>query len=296
MQARNLLCSVLFLAGFVFFMFGAETLAAEKTVGTGKSFRGPVGIQIYSLRDQIRKDGAPALDFLKEQGFQYVEIGVGNHYGLSKEDMRKALKERGLVPIAAHGGYEFLRDKTEEAIAEAKFFGLKYMGVAWVSHQSPLDEKQVLEIAEVFNEVGKKCKEAGIQFFYHNHGYEFYPYKDGTLFDLLMEKTDPELVKYQMDILWVVHPGQNPVELLKKYPDRWTLVHLKDLKKGVKGDLSGGTSTDNDVVLGTGQVDYPAVLKAAREIGVEFYFIEDESKDVLKQVPQSLKFLETVEF
>ncbi|MCL2348766.1 MAG: sugar phosphate isomerase/epimerase, partial [Planctomycetaceae bacterium] len=197
----------------------------------------------------------------------------------------------------AHGGLDYLLKDTDKAVEEAKFFGLKYVGVAWAPHQDPLDEKQMLQVAKDFNKIGKKLKEHGLQFFYHNHGYEFYPYKDGqTLFDLLMEKTDPELVKMEMDIMWTVFPGQDPVKLLKKYPDRWVLVHLKDLAKGVKGNMSGGTDVANDVALGTGQVNYPAVLKAAQEIGVKYYFIEDESNNVLKQIPQSLKFLSTVEF
>ena len=111
-----------------------------------------------------------------------------------------------------------------------------------------------------------------------------------------MQKTDPDLVKYEMDVMWTVFPGQDPVKLLKKYPNRWVLMHLKDLAKGVEGNLSGGTDVKNDVVLGTGQTDYPALLKAAQEVGIKHYFIEDESPDILTQVPQSLKFLAEVEF
>nr|MBP7637891.1 sugar phosphate isomerase/epimerase [Kiritimatiellia bacterium] len=189
----------------------------------------------------------------------------------------------------------FLLNKTEEAIAAARYFGLKYLGVAWASHQKPLDEAQTLKIAADFNEIGKRLKAAGIQFFYHNHGFEFQPYKDGTLFDLLMAKTDPDLVKFEMDVLWTVFPGQDPVKLLKKYPDHWVLMHLKDLKKGVAGNLSGGTDLTNDVVLGTGQADYPAILKACQEIGIKYYFIEDESPTVLEQLPKSLNYLSQIE-
>jgi sugar phosphate isomerase/epimerase len=270
---------------------------AADPVGTGKDFKGPVGLQTYSLRNQIKNDGVKAYDYIKEQGITLVEIGLGNHYGMTKEELKATLDKLGLTPIAAHGGLDYLLKETDKAVAEAKFLGLKYVGVAWAPHQSPMDEKQILRIAEDFNTAGKKLKEHGIQFFYHNHGYEFYPYKDGqTLFDLLMEKTDPELVKMEMDIMWTVFPGQDPVKLFKKYPDRWVLVHLKDLAKGVEGNMSGGTDVNNDVPLGTGQVDYPAVLKAAQEAGVKYYFIEDESDSVLKQIPQSLKFLSTVEF
>ena len=264
-------------------------------VGTSATFKGPVGVQIYSLRNQLKQDGAKALDVLKALNVKYVEIGIESHYGLTQEQMKQALDERGLIPIAAHAGQGFLLNKTEEAIAAARYFGLKYLGVAWASHQKPLDEAQTLKIAADFNEIGKRLKAAGIQFFYHNHGFEFQPHKDGTLFDLLMAKTDPDLVKFEMDVLWTVFPGQDPVKLLKKYPDRWVLMHLKDLKKGVAGNFSGGTDLTNDVVLGTGQADYPAILKACQEIGVKYYFIEDESPTVLEQLPKSLDYLSKIE-
>jgi len=269
--------------------------AFAQGVGTSATFKGPVGVQIYSLRDQLKQDGAKALDVLKSLNVKYVEIGIESHYGLTQEQMKQALDERGLVPIAAHAGQGFLLNKTEEAIAAARFFGLKYLGVAWASHQKPLDEAQTLKIAADFNEIGKRLKAAGIQFFYHNHGFEFQPHKDGTLFDLLMAKTDPDLVKFEMDVLWTVFPGQDPVKLLKKYPDRWVLMHLKDLKKDVAGNLSGGTDLTNDVVLGTGQADYPAILKACQEIGIKYYFIEDESPTVLEQLPKSLGYLSKIE-
>jgi len=286
------------LGSFVlFFALVAVSPAADGGVGTGKSFRGPVGLQTYSLRNQIRDNGAKAFDYIKEQGFKYVEIGLGSHYGMSREELKETLKKLDLIPIAALGGHGFLLNNTDEAIEEAEFFGIKYVGTAWADHQAPMNEAQMLKIADEFNTIGKRLKEKGIQFFYHNHGFEFYPYKDGlTLFDLLMEKTDPDLVKYEMDTTWVVHPGQDPVKLLRKYPDRWIFMHLKDLKKGVASDLSGTTDVENDVPLGTGQIDWVETLKAAQEIGIKYYFIEDESSNVLKQIPQTLRYLESIEF
>lgn len=276
--------------------FTAPLCSAAQSVGTSPSFKGPVGLQIYSLRNQIKQQGATALDFVKAQGFVEVEIGLESHYGLTAEAMKAALDARGLKPVAAHASLDFLLNQTEKAVTEAKRFGLQYVGVAWAPHKKPLDEQQVLKIADGFNRAGKLLKEQGLQFFYHNHGFEFQPYKDGTLFDLLVQKTDPDLVKFEMDVLWVIHPGQDPVALLKKYPNRWALMHLKDLRKGIKGDFSGGTSLDNDVALGSGQADYAAILKTAQEIGVKHFFIEDESPIVLQQIPNSLKFLSSVAF
>ena len=285
------------LTSFVLLFAFVSVSPAADGVGTSQSFRGPVGLQTYSLRNQIQADGAKALDYIKEQGFKYVEIGIGNHYGMTREELKETLKKLDLTPIAALTGHGFLLNSTEAAIEEAEFFGVKYVGTAWADHRAPMDEAQMLKIADDFNTIGKRLKEKGIQFFYHNHGFEFYPYKEGeTLFDLLMQKTDPDLVKYEMDVTWTIHPGQDPVKLLRKYPDRWIFMHLKDLKKGIVGDLSGGTDPENDVVFGTGQANWIEILKAAQEIGVKYYFIEDESSSVLEQIPQSLRYLESLAF
>jgi sugar phosphate isomerase/epimerase len=100
-----------------------------------------------------------------------------------------------------------------------------------------------------------------------------------------------------MDILWITFPGEDAAEWLNKYPGRWVSLHMKDLKKGVKtGSHVGGTDPNNDVVLGTGQMNWPKILAAAKKSGVKYYFIEDESADAANQIPQSLKFLEQVKF
>jgi sugar phosphate isomerase/epimerase len=113
---------------------------------------------------------------------------------------------------------------------------------------------------------------------------------------MLLNETNPKYVQYEMDILWIVHPGQDPVALLNKYGNRFELMHVKDLKKGIKGDLSGGTDVKNDVTLGTGQIDLPAVLKAAQNAGVKWYFIEDESPTSEQQMPNSLQYLQGIKF
>lgn len=130
--------------------------------------------------------------------------------------------------------------------------------------------------------------------FYHAHGYEFEKFGDGTLFDLFMQETKPEFVSMQMDVLWIVFPGQDPVQMLEKYSNRWKLMHLKDLKKGIEtGSLSGQTDVKNDVTLGTGQMNWEAIFAAARKQAIQHYFIEDESPTSMEQIPASLKFLRT---
>lgn len=266
--------------------------AASKEVGTSRKFKGPVGLQLYSLRDQFKTDVSGTLDRVRGFGFRYVELA--GTYGMSAEQFCQELAKRGLVPIAAHFAYERFRDDPAAVAQEAKSLGLKYAGVAWIPHEGSFDERECRAAAAVFNRAGEVLRQHGLKFFYHTHGYEYEPYRSGTLFDLLMAETSPKLVAFEMDLLWTVHPGQDPVKLLKTYGSRFELFHLKDLKKGVKGDLSGHTDVTNDVALGTGQMDFPAILKAGKKAGVKYYFIEDESPSVLQQIPQSLRYLEQV--
>ncbi len=136
-----------------------------------------------------------------------------------------------------------------------------------------------------------------MKFFYHAHGYEFQPHGKGTLFDLMMAETKPEWVRYEMDVFWIVHPGQDPVKLLEKYGSRFELMHVKDMKKGTPtGLLTGQSDVSNDVALGTGVMEWAAILKAARKAGVKWYFIEDESPASVEQIPQSLRYLERLKF
>jgi sugar phosphate isomerase/epimerase len=263
-------------------------------VGTGPSFQGPVGLQLYSLRDQFAKDVPGTFKLVQQLGFKEVELA--GTYNLSPEKFREELTAHGLQPIAAHFPYERFRDDADGVAKEARALGLKYAGIAWIPHDGAFDEKTCREAIGVFNHAGEALARQGLKFFYHQHGYEFQPFGQGTLFDLLMTETTPKLVSFEMDLLWVVHPGQDPVKLLKKYGPRWELMHLKDLKQGVKGDLTGHTDVANDVALGTGQMDFPAVLKAAKDVGVKHYFIEDESPSVVQQLPVSLRFLEQVKF
>lgn len=273
-------------------LFSAAAWSAE--VGTGKTYKGPTGLQLYSLREMMKDKGyAATLDKTREYGFKYVE--VADMGGLSPADFRKELDKRGLVPIGKHYPYDQLRTDIDGVIRDAKALGIPYVGCAWIAHSKPFDEKQCRDAAAVFNAAGKALAKEGMKFYYHNHGYEFAPYGDGTLFDLLVKETDPKTVSFQMDVLWTVFPGQDPAKLLTKYPDRWLLLHLKDLKKGVAvGSLAGSTDLTNDVALGSGQVNWTALFEASQKVGVKYYFIEDESPVVIDQIPQSLKFLSSL--
>lgn len=273
----------------------STTPAADKSVGTGPSFKGPVGLQLYSLRADFMRNVPTTLEKVKGYGIKYVE--TAGTYNLSATRFREMLKENGLEAVSGHFSYDRYRDDLENVVREAKALGLKYAGTAWITHKDTFDEQECRDASAVFNRAGSALKKEGIKFFYHVHGFEFQPHADGTLLDLMMQETDPDLVRFEMDVFWVVHPGQDPVKLLNKYKGRWELMHLKDMKKGVKtGLLTGKSDVTNDVILGTGQMNWPAILKAAEKAGVKWYFIEDESPTAAEQIPQSLSYLETVKF
>jgi sugar phosphate isomerase/epimerase len=264
-------------------------------VGTGPSFKGPVALQLYSLRDQFAKDVPGTLDKVKAFGIKNVELA--GTYGLTPEKFKAQLDARGLKAVSAHFPYERYRDDPEGIAAEAKVFGMKYAGCAWIPHNGPFDEKSCRAAIAVFNKAGQALAKHGITFFYHVHGFEFQPSRQGILFDLLMAETNPKFVSYQMDVFWIVHPGQDPVKLLEEYGSRWQLMHIKGMKKGTPtGLLTGQTDVTNDVPLGTGQIDYPPILRAAKKAGIKWYIIEDESPSSEQQIPQSLRYLENVKF
>jgi sugar phosphate isomerase/epimerase len=264
--------------------------------GTGKSFKGPIGLQLYSLRADFTARGIPAtLDKVAAYGIKTVEL-----YTTFKHKpavFRKMLEERGLKAVSSHFPFNRLRDDVAGVVADAKALGLKYAGCAWAAHKAEWDMKETREAARVFNKVGKALAKEGVTFFYHLHGFEFEPHGDETLADVLIRECKKEYVSFEMDVLWIVFPGQDPAKLLRKYPDRWKLMHVKDLKQGVEtGSLAGKTDVKNDVAIGTGQVDWPEVLKAAKEVGVEQYYLEDESPWAGDQITKSLKYLSKVKF
>jgi sugar phosphate isomerase/epimerase len=281
--------------GSIGFMIFSGSDAGAAPVGTGPSFKGPVGLQLYSLRDQFKKDVPGTLDEVKRWGIKYAELA--GTYDLPVEKFTQELAARGIQPIGAHFGYERYRDDAEGVASEAKALGLKYAGCAWIPHEGDFNEKTCREAIAVFNKAGEVMAKHGLKFFYHVHGYEFQPHGQGTLLDLLITETNPKLVSYEMDIFWIVFPGQDPVKLLEKYGKRWELAHLKDMRKGTQtGSLSGGTDVKNDAALGAGLMDLPAILRAAKKAGVKWYFIEDESPWSEQQIPTSLKYLEEVKF
>jgi sugar phosphate isomerase/epimerase len=233
------------------------------------------------------------LDTIKMLGF--TEIEGGNPRGISPEDFKKECDKRGINIPSTGAGYDELVKNPMVVVEKAKIFGAKYVMCAWIPHErGKFNIENAKKAVEDFNTIGKVLKENGLTFCYHDHGYEFQKYEDGTLMDYIIENTIPAYVSFEMDVLWTVHGGGNPVELLRKYGNRWKLMHVKDLKKGVVGDLTGGTPAENNAPVGQGQADFPKIFKIANEIGIKHFFIEDESNKELLNIPKSVAYIKSL--
>ncbi len=257
------------------------------------ALNGPVGLQLYSLRTYLPNDLAGTLAKVRAMGFREVEgAGLWKH---TAAELRAALDAAGLRSQSTHMGFDRLRDNPSSAFTEAKALGASWVACAWITHQGDtFTHDDVMKAADVFNAAAKAANNEGLKFAYHCHGYEFVPSPQGkgTLFDDLAGATDPALVHFQIDVFHALFGGADPAALIEKYSSRVASLHLKDLKKGVP--IKAGTPAgkpDMDVPIGTGQVDWPAVLRAAMKAGASLYYIEDESADPLGHIPQSVAYL-----
>jgi len=252
-------------------------------------FTNAFGVQAYTYRNSWGNGITKVLDSVKALGI--TEMEGPNPKGISPEEFKKLLNERGISMPSIGVDYGLISKDPYLVVSLAKTFGATFVMVAWIPHGNTFTIEDAKKAVEEFNREGRILKENGITLCYHDHGYEFGPYGDGTLLDYIIQNTNPDYVSFEMDIMWTFHGGGDPAKLLYKYPARWKMLHLKDIRKGVANDLTGGTSTSNDVAVGTGQLDIPGILKAAKAIGIQHYFIEDESPNHASQIPVTISYI-----
>lgn len=260
-----------------------------------KLYTYPIGAQAYTFRNHFPKDPVKTLDIIQRMGI--TELEAGGVKGWTNEEFRAQCEKRGITIPSTGVGFEELEKDLTDVIAKAKALGSTYIMCAWIPHKgNDFTIEDAQKAVKAFNRAGKIFKENGITFCYHDHGYEFHPFEDGTLLDYIIKNTDPKYVSFEMDVLWTMHGGgaDMPVKLLKKYPNRFKLMHVKELKKGVVGDLTGHTPAENDVPVGTGQGDWKTIVKLAKKNGIAHMFIEDESEKELENVPLSIQYLKSL--
>ena len=257
-----------------------------------KALKDMPGVVSFTFRNDFSKDVPGTLDYIKQMGIRNIEFS--NLFGKTATEMRALLDARGMVCTSYGVYYDALTNKTDAVIRDAKTLGAEFVRVGMIPHKGEFTVQQAEAAVKDFNRVGQKLKENGIEFSYHNHGYDFTPYEKGTLYDYLIQNTNPDYVSFELDILWVHQFGQDPVAYLKKYPNRFRMMHVKDLKKGLPVGLDVKTSPENDVPLGSGQIDVKKILKQAKKSSVKYYYLEDENSNARAQVPLSLAYLKTL--
>jgi len=254
------------------------------------SLNGPVGLQLYSLREALKTDVPGTLAKVRALGIREVE--TAGTWGQSAEAHRAALDKAGLVCRASHMGLDKLQGDAASAFKEVKTLGARWVVCPWIPHDKVFGRDDALKAAAAFNTIAKAAQGEGLRFAYHCHGYEFVPSPEGTLWDTLVGASDPALVSFEIDVFWAKAGGADPAKVIEKLKGRVAFLHVKDMKKGLTfAPGSSGSEKDSNVVVGTGQVDWPTVLRAAVKSGTEVYYIEDESPDPLAQIPLSLKYL-----
>lgn len=260
----------------------ASSTVAEESPSTAQSL-GAIGLQLYSIKDVLEQDLRGSLQKLAEMGYKEVESypgSEGHYYGMTPEAFSSMLNDLGLTLVSSHFGsgaigqeaaswqQATMLSKFDELVDKAAETGQKYLTCSWMDQSLRNTADDLKRTAELFNRTGEICKKAGLQFAYHNHSFEFEKVGGEVLYDYMLDNTDPELVKYEMDIYWLVAADKDPLAYFEKYPDRFPLGHVKDMDK---------QDSKNNAVIGTGSIDYPTILKVAREKGMKHFLVEQET-------------------
>lgn len=250
----------------------AACLGSKHLNADGHHF--PVGLQLYSVREQLPKDFDGTLHQLGGVGIQVVE--AAGYFNKTAPEFRHSLEQAGLRCVSTHHPLAQLKPQLDQWIDYAHGLGLEYIICSWAGvHRDP-SRKGAMNLddwryaADEFNTIGEKIKAAGLTFGYHNHTVEFGTENGVIFYDELLKRTNPKFVVMEMDCGWVYAGGHNPVEYLSKTPERFPLIHVKDLVKQPDGKFK-------NVALGQGPIDYKPILQAATAL--KYYFIEQEEFD-----------------
>ncbi|MGC1912397.1 MAG: sugar phosphate isomerase/epimerase [Candidatus Acidiferrales bacterium] len=235
----------------------------------------PLGAQLYTVRDQAERDLPGTLAAIRAIGYQEVET-YWNVYSHPAAELKRMIADHGLLAPSGHFDYDGLEAKLDYA-AE--------LGLHWVicpmlpqNLWGSLDGFQ--RAAEQFNKWGERINGMGMRFGFHNHDYEFRPFGNTSGFEVLMSQTDPQLMCLEMDCYWMTQAGQDPVAMLKKLGPRIELLHLKDRKPGFPISYDLNQAAEHFTPVGTGTIDWKAILGFARTSGVKNLFVEQDSGDL----------------
>ena len=242
---------------------------------------GPIGVQLYTVRGEMKKDVAATLARVARIG--YTEVEFAGYFDRSPRDIRALLDANGLRAPSSHLQTPILGAQWPAALDAAKVIGHEYVVVPWFDRSKWHGLDDVKRLADQFDQAAADAKKAGLRFAYHNHDFEFAPLEGRLPYDVLLERTDPSLVAFEMDLYWITKAGQDPLAYFAKHPGRFPLVHVKDSK---------GPPAHAMTEVGGGTIDWRRLLSHRAEAGLKHYFVEhDEPQDPFASIEKSYRYL-----
>lgn len=254
-------------------LLSAGILVAPRLLAYDKKY---IGLQLYTVRDAMGKDPAAALAKVAQIGYNSVEgtYGGGKYFGLEPSAFSALLKKNNLIMPSCHyllgeGGNAqgTILHGWDKAVEDAASVGQKFMVCAWLAPTERGSLDHYKKLAEDFNKAGETCKKSGIQFCYHNHDFEFIKENGQYPYEILLNNTDKNLVKMEIDLYWLTKAGQDPIALIEKHPGRFPMWHIKDMDRTPKKMFTE---------VGNGVIDFKSIFKHANKAGLKYFFVEQD--------------------
>lgn len=264
-----------FLGGVLGGVAGAGAAARDLLAVDRPAWPGPIGLEIYTVRDQFAKDPAGTLKQVAAVGYKEVEIGPGTDPAAVKAQVGAV----GLTVPSSYLDVPKSLDDWKKSIEACKILGVRYLVVG---DNPAIGADEWKQRADLFNQCGKASQAAGIQFCYHAHFREFARIDNTSGYEIMLTRCDPKLLKFEMDVFWASYAGVDPVVYFERYPGRFPLLHIKDLKKGYP------TSTKDDppdngpnpfMAVGQGRIDWKRIFAHSGKAGAKHIFVEQDRCD-----------------
>ena len=252
-----------------------------------------LGVQLYTVRDLMKADFDGTIAKVAQIGYKEVEFA--GYFGRTGQQVRAAIDKNGLKAPSTHVQYDELDDKFPSVIETSKTIGMDYIVCPWIPEELRKSPDIWKQASDKFNKCGEQTKKAGIQFAYHNHWFEFLPVNGKLPYDELLAMCDASLVKMELDLCWITTAGADPLKYFDKYPGRFPLVHVKDLKK-LPVITAGGPQNFGDTVdlteVGSGIIDWKKIFAQSEKAGIKHYIVEhDHPKQPLASIKTSYEYL-----
>ena len=257
---------------------GALPAVGAIVAGSSVNIAGPIGVELYTVRDDLKKDFDGTLHRVAQIGYREVEFA--GYFDHTPASVRDALQRELLVSPSAHVPLPVLGKEWDKTIADALAIGHEYLIASWIDEKDRT-LKGYTSIAALFNKAGEQCRKSGLQFGFHNHDFVFFPVEGRIPYDLLLRETDPALVTMEMDVFWLRKGGKDPIDYFRRYPGRFSMLHLKDM------DSRGGMAD-----VGKGVINFREILRLRSLAGVKHVYVEhDEPKDPFVDIWESYRYL-----